>query len=196
MKNIIPKDTRYVPFVQQHACCVPTSISVVMYKNGIPLISQELLGYYLGLILSKEHKNLFWNTVTGKRPLAGYGTRIYHSKYNINLAFKKLNIPLSTIEYKIENFKSKNDLVNFIYKKISEDKDLMVFLSSDVLNNTNKKNGHACVVDRIYQSRDIIRLIDPSSVHPKWREIKINKFIKAVKSHPTGGGKFLEFKKI
>ena len=196
MKNIIPKDTRYIPFVQQHACCVPTSISVIMYKNGIPLVSQELLGYHLGLILDKEHKNLFWNVSIGKRPPTGYGTRLYHSKYHINLAFKKLNIPLSTIEYKISSFKDKEDLIDFINKKILENKDLMVFLASDVLNDTNNKNGHACVIDRIYPTKNMIRLVDPSAVQAKWREIKINKFIKAVKSHPTGNGRFLEFKKI
>ena len=72
----------------------------------------------------------------------------------------------------------------------------MVFLASDVLNDTNNKNGHACVIDRIYPTKNMIRLVDPSAVQAKWREIKINKFIKAVKSHPTGNGRFLEFKKI
>lgn len=59
MKNIIPKDTRYIPFTQQKSCCVPTSISIIMYKRNIPLIPQEVLGYYLGLIVDPEFKNLF-----------------------------------------------------------------------------------------------------------------------------------------
>ena len=42
----------------------------------------------------------------------------------------------------------------------------------------------------------MIRLIDPSAVQAKWRDIKIDKFIKAVKSHPTGQGRLLELKKI
>jgi hypothetical protein len=47
----IPNDSRYVPFTQQPACCVPTCIQMVMYKNDIPLIPSEEIGYPLGLIV-------------------------------------------------------------------------------------------------------------------------------------------------
>lgn len=155
-------------------------------------MSQELLGYHLGLTLGKEHKELFWNARIGKRPLAGYGTRIFHPKYQINAVFKKLKIPLQAIEHEIENFKTKKELEDFIDKKISDDKDLMVLLASDVLNNTKNHNGHACVIDRIYPAKNIVRLIDPSAVHAKWREITINTFIKAIKFHPTNNGRIIE----
>ena len=108
MKNIVPKDTRYVPLAQQRSCCVPTSISIVMYKLGIPLIPQELLGYHLGLIVDKKYKKLFWNVRTGKRPKAGYGTRASEKQYNMRSVFKKLNIPIKTTEYSITNFQTKN----------------------------------------------------------------------------------------
>ena len=107
MKEIIPKDTRYVPLTQQPSCCTPTSISIVMLKLGIPLISQELLGYHLGLRVNKKVKLLFWNPVVGPKPGAGYGTRIDRKEYETNAIFKKLNIPLEGTFYPIENFKSK-----------------------------------------------------------------------------------------
>lgn len=194
MKNIIPKDTRYIPLTQQHSCCVPTSISIVMYKLGIPLIPQELLGHHLGLILDKKYKNLFWNVKIGKRPKAGYGTRIYEKQYNTNVVFKRLKIPIRTTDYSINDFK-KEELVSFLSDNIKKDKDLIVLFNSDVLNNTNNNNGHACVIDRIYPSKDVIRLIDPSAVQAKWREIKINKFIKAIKKHPSGQGRFIKIEK-
>lgn len=195
MKNIIPKDTRYIPLTQQHSCCVPTSISIVMYKLGIPLIPQELLGHHLGLILDKKYKNLFWNVRTGKRPKAGYGTRIYEEQYNTNSMFKKLKIPIRTTDYSINDFK-KEELISFISGNIKKDKDIIVLLSSDVLNNTNNNNGHACVIDRIYPLKDVIRLIDPSAEQAKWREIKINKFIKAIKNHPSGQGRLVKMERI
>lgn len=195
MKDIIPKDTKYVPFTQQNSCCVPTSMSIVMYKNGIPLISQELLGYHLGLILDKKYKKLFWNVRTGKRPESGYGTQLNKKECEINSVFKKLKIPLSVIERHIDSFKNKEELINFIKNGIQKDKDLIVLLASDVLNGTQNNNGHACVIDRIYPSKNLIRLVDPSAVQPKWREIKIDKFIKAVKLHPAGNGRILELTK-
>jgi hypothetical protein len=195
MKNIVPKDTRYIPFTQQNSCCVPTSISIVMYKLGIPLIPIELLGYHLGLILNKDKKHLFWNVRTGQRPKAGYGTQIYDKKYEINSVFKKLKIPIRVNSYSLDDFKTKKDIVSFLLEATKKDKDIIVLLASDILNNTTNNNGHACVIDRIYPSRDVIRLIDPLYEQPKWREFRIDKFIKAVKAHPTGLGRFLELEK-
>ncbi len=196
MKNIIPKDTRYVPLTQQNSCCVPTSINIIMYKLGIPLVSQELLGYHMGLIQDKKNKYLFWNVRTGKKPPTGYGVWAIKGKFGIDLAFKKLKIPLKIFKYPINDFKSREEIVLFIANAIKKDKDIMVFLRSGILNDTDSMNGHACVIDRIYPKKDIIRIIDPSATQAKWREFKIDKFIKAVKSHPTGDGRFLEFKKV
>lgn len=196
MNSIVPKDTRYIPFTQQRSCCVPTSISIVMYKLGIPLIPIELLGYYLGLILDKKDKNLFWNARTGKRPGVGYGTQINKKQYEINSVFKKLKIPLKAVSYPIGSFRSKKELISFISSSIKKDNNLIVFLSNDILNGSKNNNGHACVIDKIYPFKDVIRLIDPSAQQAKWREFKINKFIKAVEMHPTGSGKIMELKKI
>ena len=196
MKEITPKDTRYIPFTQQTSCCVPTSISIVMYKLGIPLISQELLGYHLGLIVDKKDKYLFWNVKTGKKPRTGYGTQMSKKEYNANSVFKKLHIPLEGISYPVDKFEKKKELVSFISHCVKKDKNLLVFLSSGILNGNKRKNGHACVVDRIYPAKNIVRLIDPSSSRPKWREVTINKLIKSMKLHPTGKGRFLELKKI
>jgi hypothetical protein len=196
MKEIIPKDTRYVPFTQQKSCCVPASISIVMYKLGIPLVPQELLGYQLGLIVSKENKNLFWNTRIGKEPKTGYGTQMFKKQYEINLVFEKLKIPLKVINHPINSFKTKKEIISYISNCVQEDKNIVVLLRSGILNNSDSTNGHACVIDRIYPAKDTIRLIDPSVSYAKWREFKIDEFIKAVRLHPTGEGRFLELEKI
>ena len=195
MNNVTPQDTRYVPFTQQHSCCVPTSISMVMYKLGIPLVPQELLGYHLGLVLDRKHRDLFWNARVGKRPKTGHGTQMSKKQFNINSAFKKLKIPIKVKEYLFSDFKTKGELISFISNQIKKDKSLIVLLASDALNGTSNKNGHACVIDRIYPTKDTIRLIDPSAVQAKWREIKINKFIRAVKLHPGGKGRILQLEK-
>lgn len=192
MKTITPKDTRYVPLTQQPSCCVPTSISIVMNKLAIPLIPIELLGYHLGLIISDKNKNLFWNPKTGKRPGAGFGTQIYKKQYDANLAFKKLGIPLHATNHPIGKFQTKKELTTFISGKVKADADLIVLLNSDVLNGTKNNNGHACVIDRIYPAKNVIRLIDPLPDQAKWREIKIDTFVRAMKLHPTGLGRLIE----
>jgi hypothetical protein len=196
MKNIIPKDTRYIPLTQQKSCCVPASINMVLYKLGLHLVPQELLGHHLGLIIAKEDKHLFWQANTGERPKSGYGTRISLKQYNPNMAFKKLGVPLRMIIHPVAEFKSDRELVSFVSSKIKDDKNILVRLNSGALNNSSKNGGHVCVVDRIYPKENKIRIIDPSPSQSKWREIKISKLKKAMELHPDGLGGFLELEKI
>ena len=135
-KEITPKDTRYIPLTQQKSCCVPASISIVMYKRGIPLVPQELLGAHLGLIVQKNNKKLFWNVVTGKIPKSGYGTRMHNKKYNINDAFKKLKIPLKATWIHIDNLKTKKEFIKkskfFEYEgSISPNNKYLVYMSNE-----------------------------------------------------------------
>ncbi len=215
MKNIIPEDSRYVPMTQQKSCCVPTSISIVMYKLGTPLVSQELLGYHLGLIVDEKNKDFFWNPRTGERPLAGYGTQIGLEEYNPDIAFEKLNIPLRMVVHSVDEFElreedslnkkevgrmdsrlrgndNRKDFVTFVSDCINEDRDILACFNHGTLKGDGSSNGHTCVVDRIYPEKNIIRLIDPSPNQPKWRELAIDKFKKAMENHPINKGGFWE----
>jgi len=193
---IIPKDTRYLPLTQQKSCCVPASISIVMYKLGLPLLPQELLGYHLGLIVAEEDKPLFWHPRTGKRPLHGYGTQIGLKAYDPNLAFKRLDIQLKMTIHPIDQFKTESKFIAFVTSSIREDKHMLVCFHQGKLSNDDKQGGHVCVIDKIYPHRKIIRLIDPSPNRPKWREVKISLLKKAMELHPTNGGAFWELEKI
>ncbi|MDR1300499.1 MAG: hypothetical protein LBK50_02215 [Candidatus Nomurabacteria bacterium] len=57
--QVTPNDSRYVPFTQQKYDCAPTSIMMIMYRNGIPLMSTEELGYRLGLVVPPKDKALY-----------------------------------------------------------------------------------------------------------------------------------------
>lgn len=63
--------SRYIPFTQQEYCCVPACIQMVMYKNSIPLVSQEDIGNALGLTVPEEDAYLFKSPQTGEKPRAG-----------------------------------------------------------------------------------------------------------------------------
>lgn len=194
MKNVIPKDSRYIPFVQQQSCCAVTCIKMVMYKRGIPLIPQELLGYHLGLIVSPENKHLFWNARTGKKPKAGYGTQVFFKLYNPNRAFKKLKIPLKFSTHHINCYKTEEKLRDYIADFVEKNKDMLVCFDHGTLNDNDKHAGHVCVVDRIYPKKNLVRIIDPSVNQPKWRMVKISKLKKAMELHPANGGSFWELK--
>lgn len=182
MKEIIPKDSRYIPIVQQKSCCVPASISMIMYKHEIPLISQELFGYHLGLMVAPENRKLFWNPRTGKRPLSGYGTQIYRKEFSLNIVFKKLKIPLRMIFHPISKFSDK-EFKNFIIEAAKKNKDVLACFDHGKLSGDNIQGGHVCVIDRMDIKHDTIRLIDPQNTQPKWRIVKISKLLKAMRFH-------------
>src|SRR6187401_2529326 len=96
MSDVVPQDTRYVPFTQQSYCCVPTSIQMIMYRNGIPLIPLEELGYRLGLTVPPEDADLFYKPRVSDSPpsTAGYGTQIAKEDFAPNKVFEELDIPL------------------------------------------------------------------------------------------------------
>lgn len=183
MIEIVPLDSRYVPMTQQPSCCVPTCISMIMYKLGIPLISQEELGYHLGLIVSDENKDLFWNPRTGARPPTGYGTQIYKEEFSINEAFKKLNIPLEMTFHLIDEFSTVDETSEFISEKVGAGADMLACFDHDQLNGDGIQGGHVCVIDRISPGDGIIRLIDPQRNQPKWRQVGISKLFFAMQKH-------------
>jgi len=166
-----------------------------MHRHKIPLISQELLGYHLGLIIKKEYKDFFYNPRVGKRPPAGWGTQMYSKKYEPNKVFKKLKIPLGITFFSVDRF-SNSSFKTYLLEVIKKDKDVMVVFDHGKLSGTNKQGGHACIVDKVSLVKNEIRLIDPSANQPKWRTVKIQKLKKAMEFH--GGarsGGFWEFNK-
>ena len=66
-KNIIPKDTCYIPLTQQPWCCVPTCFQMVMLRYKIPLVPAELMAYHMQVVVPKRDKKLFFNIKTTKK---------------------------------------------------------------------------------------------------------------------------------
>lgn len=197
MKNIIPKDSRYLPIVQQKSCCVPACISMIMYKHKIPLIPQELLGYHLGLVVARENKRLFWHPRSGRRPPGGFGTQMARNRYEPNRVFRKLKIPLKAVFHSIHDFDDAKFKL-FLGRTERQDKDVLVCFDHNILNGSREKvhQGHLCVVDRVYLSKNQIRLIDPSPNRPKWRIVRIDQLIRAMRKHWIKSGGFWEFEVV
>lgn len=180
-----PNDSRYIPFTQQSSCCVPTCIQMIMYKNGIPLLPAEELGYHLGLVVPPEKAHLFYKVRTSPTPpTAGYGTQTYSPEFEPNKIFKKLNIPLVYKLKPISEIQSPEELIK-ILKEI-EDKNndgLLCFNHGALVDDPARDWGHLCVFDRVVDGQ--LRIIDPSHEYPKWRLVSAEKMFKAMQIHGT-----------
>jgi hypothetical protein len=179
-----PNDSRYIPFTQQNSCCVPTSILMIMYRHNIPLIPAEELGYNLGLIVSSEESNLFYSARVADAPpsAAGYGTQIFNPDYEPNKVFLELGIPMSFSITLADDIKDKEDLLYKLKTIELRDGDALICFNNGVIKGEYKPfSGHVAVFDKIINGK--IRLVDASSVQPKWRLIEPNLLYEAIKKH-------------
>ncbi|MDZ7786053.1 MAG: hypothetical protein U5L95_02940 [Candidatus Saccharibacteria bacterium] len=178
-----PDDSRYIPFTQQASCCVPTCFQMIMYKNGIPLLPAEEIGYHLGLIVRPERAGLFYKVRTSEeKPPAGYGTRIYLPEFEPNTAFKNLDIPLRLKIKPISEIGDSEKLINTLSEIEANNTDALLCFNHGVLVDDREKDwGHVVVFDRVVG--DKIRIIDPSPEHPKWRLVSVDKIFEAMNRH-------------
>jgi hypothetical protein len=150
-----------------------------MYKNKIPLMAQEYLGYHLGLLLPDEDRSLFWKTRSGNKPEAGWGTQIEKKQFSPNIVFPRLDIPLKMVLHPGNKF-TEDTLLNFLIKSEKGDRDLLLCFDNGALTNSKKHGGHVCLFDRVDAKHKSVRLIDPSSNQPKWRLVKIEDLLRGI----------------
>jgi hypothetical protein len=183
-KDIVPTDSRYVPFTQQSYCCVPTSVQMIMYRHDIPLLPSEELGYHLGLTVPPEEAKLFFNVRTSDQPpsAAGYGTQIYNPKYEPNKVFKKLGIPLNFNLKLAADIKDEVALMSELQSIEAKDSDALLCFNHGVIRGEYEPNsGHVVVFDRVADGK--VRIVDASWKHPKWRLIEPALMLDAIKRH-------------
>ena len=195
--NNVPTSSRYIPLAQQPYCCTPTSILIIMQKLGLPLVSQEELGYHLGLTVPPKEKHLFWNARVSDKPptAAGYGTQIQRPEYNPNMAFKKLEIPLKFTYNLIDKFSSVEEVRTYLRDAERHNRDIIVCFRYGTPHNTDSSSGHANVFDRYLPKTDEVRLIDPAVTVPKWRVVPLKRLFDVMKEHGADkSGGFWEIK--
>lgn len=195
-QTVIPTDSKYIPLTQQRWCCVPTCIQIVMLRYNIPLISAELIGYELGLIVPRIGVKLFWNPRTGRKPKSGFGTQKDKPQYGPNKFFKKYNIPFKMRWDLISKFKDYRSFLNYL-NEIQETQNILICFDWGTLFKSKYHGGHVCLIDKIYMEKELIRIVDPEQNAPKWRIIKMKKLFEAMKFHTNkNSGGFWEIKYI
>ncbi len=167
----------YIPLTQQPYCCVPTCLQMILLKRGLPLISQEDIGYDLGLTVPLKDKKLFNKVRTGKKPNAGWGTQVGKTIYSINHFFNKNKINLKE-EYL---FLTKVEDIKEFLKENLEVKDIIVCFDYKTLYGKGENTGHVSIIGSLNGGH--LALIDPLYREPKYRKISLTKLSKAIEKH-------------
>lgn len=174
-------NSRYVPFVQQPYCCVPTCFQMVMYRLHIPLIPQDMLAYEMGLTVPEEDVHLFAKAHIGSKPSAGWGTQIQKKHFHPNTIFPKLGIPLHVEQSFIKDFKDEDGLRDLLLAIQKDNGDALLCFDYGKLWDLPRKGGHVCVFD--YIEGDDVYIIDPEKSVPKYRNTSVKKLFAAMNFH-------------
>ena len=157
---------------------------MIMYRNGIPLIPSEELGYHLGLTVTPEDKHLFYNVRVADKPpsTAGYGTQIFKPEYEPNKVFQKLGIPLKFSKKLAADIKDEEDLLSELRNIEKNNEDALLCFNHGVVRGKYEPNsGHVAVFDKIIGGK--VRLVDASPHQPKWRLVEPSILLDAIKRH-------------
>ncbi len=165
----------YVPFVQQPYCCVPACIQMVMYRKGIKLVQQEDIGLALGLRVPRSMADAFERPNTRKRRV-GYGTDI--ANHPIDAFFKKEKIKLHFRYFPVFGTEEAKGLIS---KSIRENHDLIACFNNGKLYDNRYRSGHVSVISSI--DGDKVVLIDPEYEVKKFRTVRLEKLLAAMKYH-------------
>jgi hypothetical protein len=172
-------DRRYIPITQEPFCCVPASIQMVLLRRNIPQLSQEEIGYELGLTVPKRYKKILPMARTGKRPPGGWGTQIKKEEYNLNNFFNKHGIPLEETYISPYFVDEDGECLDDFFSK---DCDILVCFDYGKLYDKKKsgKNGHVSVLDSL--SDGIATVVEPGYDLPKYREVEFKRLLDAMKT--------------
>jgi hypothetical protein len=157
---------------------------MIMYRNGIPLIPAEELGYHLGLTVATEDGPLFYNARTSESPPAtsGYGTQIFRPEYEPNKVFGQLGIPLIFRIKLAAELSDVDDLMNELRSVEKDNSDALLCYNHGVIKGEYKPNtGHVVVFDKIIDGK--VRVVDASWKQPKWRLVEPALLFDAIKRH-------------
>ncbi|MFH0906051.1 MAG: hypothetical protein V1824_01795 [archaeon] len=173
------KSSRYIPITQDNQySCVIACIQMILIKRNLKLLSQDKIGKYLGLIVPNKYKELVKFAKIGNKPSAGYGTQINKPKYSLNNFFRKNNYPLFETYYPLSKI---NNVSDFIKEQIKKDNDIIICLNYKILDKKYYNQGHTFIIDSI--DKDNLILINPEYEAQKYKKVKLNKLIRAIKDH-------------
>lgn len=161
----------YIPITEKAYCCVPAVLQMVQKRRNLPILSQDEIGWQLGLIVPKEKAHFFKKARTGKMPSEGWGTQTSKKSYSLNNYFKKNNLPLLVNIY---NYIEIKNVVQFFTSSLQANKDIIVCYNSKILFGDGD-NEHVSLIQQI--DRKSLTIIDPALGAPKVRKTTLSLLI-------------------
>lgn len=154
--------TKYPNILQLPFCCVPATLQKILYRHGLDILDQELIGAELGLRLPPKGKDFFSNPkiiYLKQTPKEGYGTQIEKRRYSINTFFRRNRIPLKFS--RLYHFNQEDGLNNFLVKQFQLGNDVVLRYNNAIFKRKDGKSyGHFSLLTGIDKAKKTVTISD------------------------------------
>lgn|SRR3989338_82582 len=176
---------KYKHISQKPYCCVPACVQMILQRRKLPTLKQTDIAYDLGIVLPLKDRHLLPKSHKGRKPRAGWGTRINLKKYSFTEFFKRREYPLRETFWSAKQFSSVKKFKKFLIDNIEKENDLLVCFNYPMLYRIKGSWGHASLIEEVKGDNVILR--DPNPKHRKARRVLLNDLLNALKNHHHGG---------
>ena len=170
---------RYDPVTEKPYCCVPAIFQMIQARRDLPYMTQDEIGWELGLIVPIEMKSKFTKVRTGPKPRAGYGTRTSKPEFSIEKYFTRNTLPLSIIKVSTSSLE---ELIFTIEASFNQENDIVLCFNSQHLFGDGEIE-HVSLVEAFNEASGAVTVVDPAIGAPKRRATTIFRIYDTIQEH-------------
>lgn len=164
---------------------MPACIQMILHRRKLPTLPQTDIAYDLGIILPPKDRHLLPKSHKGRKPKAGWGTRINLKRYSLTAFFKKRGYLLKETFQSAKKFSATKQFKKFLLDNIRKENDLLICFNYPMLYRIKGSWGHASLIEKVEDDKVILR--DPNPKHKEAREVLLDDLLAALKNHHHGG---------
>ena len=170
---------RYDHITEKPYCCVPAVLQMIQARRGLSSMSQDEIGWELGLIVPAEVKSEFIKVRTGPKPLVGYGTQVSNPQFSIEKYFVRNSLPLSI---KKVSATSVLELGFIIVSALNQDDDIVLCLNSLHLFGEGDIE-HVFLIEKYNEAFSQVTVVDSAIGAPIHRITTVDSIFETIQNH-------------
>ena len=152
---------------------------MIQARRGLSSMSQDEIGWQLGLIVPPEVKSEFTRVRTGPRPRTGYGTQTSNPQFSIENYFVRNHLPLSITRVAASSPVELNSIVG---AALDRDDDLMLCLNSLHLFGDGDLE-HVLLIEAFNSASGQVTVVDPAIGAPMHRITTVESIFETILAH-------------
>lgn len=174
---------RYHPVIEKPYCCVPAVLKMIQVKRNLPVMSQDEIGWDLGLVVPSKIKSEFVKVRSGPEPKAGYGTQTSKPEFSIENYFNRNQLPLSITRLFPSSCK---EMIRIIELAMKQEHDIVLCFNSKHLFG-NGDLEHVALIEAFNKASGLVTIIDPAIGVPKVRFTTSMDIFNTIQNHSISG---------